>query len=377
MIYNAGTISFNGNTVTGAGTNFTAPASQIRIGQTLLIASNPVQLVQITAINSATSLTVTPAASPAVSDQRYAILVTDSLSVDGLAQSISQLIKEYDENIGAWEAFASTTANQNISVTINGVSMQIPALGKLVKKGEVISVTDGGTGANNAVLARSNIGAAAAGANTDITSLMLTSFRLASNILFTSDQIEVGGSAYLDLQPRNSNWVKLRIIGGYNTRRGINGVFGGSSFNFDWGGPTAVGANPFELWVDGSRIGQVAFTTSSDKYLKKDIEYQDDNAAALEEVMQYRAVSFKYRARGVLEESDTQYGFIAQDLVEVSPGVVRGKGLENYDYDPENPGAGYSLDQMAIIMKLTQSVQHLQKQIQELQEVIKHSSSGS
>lgn len=218
---------------------------------------------------------------------------------------------------------------------------------------------------------------AEAGENSDIKSLMLDSFRLATNILFTSNKIEVGGSAYLDLEPRNSNWVKLRIIGGYNTRRGINGAFGGSSFNFDWGGPTAVGANPFELWVDGSLIGQVAFTTSSDKYLKKDIEYQDDNAAALEEVMQYRAASFKYRARGVLEESDTQYGFIAQDLVKVSPSVVRGKGLENYDYDPENPGAGYSLDQMAIIMKLTQSVQHLQKQIQELQELIKHSSSGS
>ncbi|SFQ99130.1 Chaperone of endosialidase [Enterobacter sp. kpr-6] len=379
MIYSTGTLSVSGNTATGTGTNWTAAASQVRAGQTLIVLSNPVQMFQITAVNSATSLTVTPAASPDLSGQKYGILISDALSVDGLAQAMSQLINEYDENISGWEAFASTAANQNISVTINGVSMQIPALGKLVRKGDggVISVADGGTGANNASDARKNILAAASGDNIDITSLRLTSFRLASNILFTSDLVEVGGSAYLDLQPRNSNWVKLRIIGGYNTRRGINGVFGSSSFNFDWGGPTAVGANPFELWVDGSRIGQVAFTTSSDKYLKKDIEYQDDNAAALEEVMQYRAASFKYRARGVLEESDTQYGFIAQDLVDVSPDVVRGKGLENYDYDPDNPRAGYSLDQMAIIMKLTQSVQYLQKQIQKLQQVTKQTSSGS
>ncbi|WP_231359859.1 tail fiber domain-containing protein [Escherichia coli] len=141
MIYNAGTISFSGNTVTGSGTSFTAPASQIRIGQTLLIASNPVQLVQITAINSATSLTVTPAASPAVSDQRYGIFVTDSLSVDGLAQSISQLINEYDENIGAWEAFASTTENQMVTVTINGVSLSIPAAGALARKGANSDIT--------------------------------------------------------------------------------------------------------------------------------------------------------------------------------------------------------------------------------------------
>ena len=160
MIYNAGTISFSGNTVTGSGTSFTSPSSQIRIGQTLLVASNPVQLVQITAINSATSLTVTPAASPAVSDQRYGIFVTDSLSVDGLAQSISQLIKEYDENIGAWEAFATTNANQSVTVTINGQSAIIPAIGKLLQKGSngALPVAGGGTGATDAAGARKNIG---------------------------------------------------------------------------------------------------------------------------------------------------------------------------------------------------------------------------
>ncbi|MDU2002077.1 MAG: phage tail protein [Enterobacter hormaechei] len=105
MLYNTGTIAINGNTATGTGTNWTAPASQIRIGQTLFVLSNPVQMFQIIAINSATSLTVTPAASPALSGQKYGILVTDSLSVDGLAQSMSQLINEYDENIGAWETF--------------------------------------------------------------------------------------------------------------------------------------------------------------------------------------------------------------------------------------------------------------------------------
>lgn len=160
MIYNAGTISFNGNTVTGAGTNFTAPSSQIRIGQTLLVASNPVQLVQITAINSATSLTVAPAASPAVSGQKYGIFITDSLSVDGLAQSISQLINEYDENIGAWETFATTTANQNVTVTINGQSAIIPAMGKLLQKGSngALTVKEGGTGATDAAGARTNLG---------------------------------------------------------------------------------------------------------------------------------------------------------------------------------------------------------------------------
>ena len=160
MLYNTGTIAINGNTATGTGTNWTAPASQIRVGQTLFVLSNPVQMFQINAINSATSLTVTPAASPALSGQKYGILVTDSLSVDGLAQSMSQLIKEYDENIGAWETFATTSANQNITVTINGTSVNIPSIGKLLQKGTngALAVNQGGTGATTKEDARSSLG---------------------------------------------------------------------------------------------------------------------------------------------------------------------------------------------------------------------------
>ena len=137
MIYNTGTIAINGNTATGTGTNWTAPASQVRAGQTIIVMSNPVQLFQISSVNSATSMTITPAASPALSGQKYAILVSDIISVDGLAQAMSQLIKEYDENIGAWETFATTSANQSITVTINGTAVTIPSIGKLAQEGFV------------------------------------------------------------------------------------------------------------------------------------------------------------------------------------------------------------------------------------------------
>ncbi len=159
MIYSTGTISINRNTATGSGTNWTAPASQVRAGQTIIVMSNPVQMFQISSVNSATSITVTPAASPALSGQKYGILVSDNISVDGLAQAMSQLIKEYDENIGAWETFATTSANQNITVTINGTSLSIPALGKLLQKGRngALPVNQGGTGATNAADASTNL----------------------------------------------------------------------------------------------------------------------------------------------------------------------------------------------------------------------------
>ncbi|EFN8034207.1 phage tail protein [Escherichia coli] len=170
MIYSTGTISINGNTATGSGTNWTAPASQVRAGQTIIVMSNPVQMFQISSVNSATSMTVTPAASPELSGKKYGILVSDIISVDGLAQAMSQLINEYDENIGAWETFASTSANQLVTVTINGTSLSIPAIGGLARKGAnsditelkglstALSIDQGGTGAKTKEAARTNFG---------------------------------------------------------------------------------------------------------------------------------------------------------------------------------------------------------------------------
>lgn len=96
MIYTIGSIAVSGNTLTGTGTNFKAPLSMIREGCTLIAVSDPIQIFTITEIKSETELSVTPAADPAISaGTKFSILLSDSISVDGLAQDVAETLRYY------------------------------------------------------------------------------------------------------------------------------------------------------------------------------------------------------------------------------------------------------------------------------------------
>ena len=96
MIYTIGSIAVSGNTLTGTGTNFKAPLSMIRVGCTVIVKSNPIQIFSITEIVSETELSVTPAASPDIPvGTAYSILLCDSISVDGLAQDVAEALRYF------------------------------------------------------------------------------------------------------------------------------------------------------------------------------------------------------------------------------------------------------------------------------------------
>ncbi|HAV1753281.1 TPA: phage tail protein, partial [Enterobacter hormaechei subsp. xiangfangensis] len=169
MIYTTGTIAISGNTLTGTGTNFTAAGSLIRNGCTVIAMTSPVQVFQITAIGSATSLTVTPAASPAIpAGTKYAILLSDSLSVDGLAQDIAETFTMYQRYMSGFADVMNGTSD--VTITINGTAVTVPGQKSLAKKGDnsditslsglktALSIEQGGTGAKNAADARTKLG---------------------------------------------------------------------------------------------------------------------------------------------------------------------------------------------------------------------------
>lgn len=96
MIYTIGSIAVSGNTLTGTGTNFKAPLSMIRVGCTVIVKSDPIQIFSITEIVSETELSVTPAAAPDIpAGTAYSILLCDSISVDGLAQDVAEALRYF------------------------------------------------------------------------------------------------------------------------------------------------------------------------------------------------------------------------------------------------------------------------------------------
>lgn len=169
MIYTTGTIAGNGSTITGTGTNFTAAGSLIRVGCTLIAFTNPVQVLQLTAITNGTSLSVTPAISPAIAaGTKYAILLSDSLSVDGLAQDIAETFGMYQRYMGGFADVMNGTGD--VTITINGAAVTVPGQKSLAKKGAnsditslsglttPLSMSQGGLGAKDAAGGRATLG---------------------------------------------------------------------------------------------------------------------------------------------------------------------------------------------------------------------------
>ncbi|MBI3098845.1 MAG: hypothetical protein HYY93_11485 [Planctomycetes bacterium] len=108
-------------------------------------------------------------------------------------------------------AFAPASGSANYEPA--GGSASITTVGTITSgtwNGTTIAVTDGGTGAINASAARSNLGAAASGANSDITSLTGLSTALSTGQGGTG--LAASGAAGNFLRSDGSNWASAAIV---------------------------------------------------------------------------------------------------------------------------------------------------------------------
>ena len=170
MIYTTGTIAISGNTVTGTGTNFSAPLSLIRVGCTLIAIGNPVQIFTITEIKSGTKLSVTPAANPAIpAGTKFSILLSDSISVDGLAQDVAETLRYYqgkETEIAAavewWKDFGGDGQMDQLLANIRAETAQSTANAQKTESDKNAAAASKTAAANSATAAKASQDAAKA-----------------------------------------------------------------------------------------------------------------------------------------------------------------------------------------------------------------------
>ncbi|WPJ49013.1 hypothetical protein RCIP0013_00020 [Klebsiella phage RCIP0013] len=82
-------------TVTGTGTKWQSSLSLIRPGATIMFLSSPIQMAVVNKVVSDTEIKSITTKGAVVASSDYAILLSDSLTVDGLAQDVAETLRYY------------------------------------------------------------------------------------------------------------------------------------------------------------------------------------------------------------------------------------------------------------------------------------------
>ncbi|HDN2543387.1 TPA: tail fiber domain-containing protein [Enterobacter asburiae] len=374
MIYTTGTIAISGNTLTGTGTNFTAAGSLIRNGCTVIALTSPPQVFQITAIGGATSLTVTPAANPAIpAGTKYSILLSDSLSVDGLAQDIAETFTMYQRYMSGFADVMNGTTD--VTITINGVAVTVPGQKSLARKGAnsditslsglttALSVAQGGTGSTTESGARTKLGLgdlATENSSGIRKQLFKVDPQLGSTVelnVFNPGAGVKNGSGLMFRRPASDGYVIMQYntSGDYEVSNVIMGI-DTASRNVSW-----------DFQLSGNAVANAgSWLSNSDKDIKTNIKVIEN---PLKKMRMMHGYTWER-----LDDAPPGQGFIAQELMEVMPtAVFEGGRTELKDgtvvektLSVDVTGASAALHHEAILA-LMEQIEDLKKHVEALQ----------
>jgi len=407
----AGTIALTNNstTITGSGTSF---ATELKANDFIIaIVGGVTYTLAVQSVNSATGVTlITAYNGPTASGVAWTALPNGAMvSIPAqTAADTARAIRGLNLDKQNWQQIFSGTGNVTVTLP-DGSQYTGPAWGGLIKRDGSVAMTSAlTTPAIELMGSTPYIDFHFNNSSADYTARIIHTESQAieisagtGNISFRiNGGLRVGGASYsgginlyrgngdanalwgINCSDANLNFIRgssaggnvdfgdsvLKNVRGMTGKQGRDGSYGVNTYSFFWNTSSQL-----EAWVDTSKVGNVTLSSTSDKGLKKDITYREDADKALAEVLEWRPADFKMKARGIIPETAEQLGFIANDLVKVSPECVSGKGLpDDYDIeaDPNNDTA-YYLNHIPMIAKLAQALQAQQKIIDGQSEIIK------
>lgn len=148
-------------------------------------------------------------------------------------------------------------------------------------------------------------------------------------------------------------------VRGLRSRNGINGTYGGNTYNFNWF------SGALEGWIDATYVGNVSFVTS-DYRIKKQVKTL--STAFSERINSYRVVTYRQKTFSVWKDDGRDHqGLIAHEAQAVNPLAVVGE--KDQLADDGNPIV-QQLDPMALITDLIGGLQEALAEIKSLREEV-------